>query len=75
MALAKKHTLVLQKMIHDDMRFEKVVISDGGTSEKIWAGGFVRNDEDLTNLKKIVSESNPPRPVKYHVKVEPLAFE
>jgi len=75
MVLAKEHSLILKRLICNDARFKKIVISGGSTSEKIYVGGFVKTDNDLVALQKLVSESKPPRPVKYQIQVEPLAFE
>ena len=75
MALAKEHSLVLKRLVLNDERFKHVIILDGGTTEKIFVLGYVKTNSDLTVLQKLVSESEPPRPVEERVVVEPLAFE
>jgi hypothetical protein len=74
MAKAEAHCVILRQLFSEDPLYAKVQFSSP-TDESIWVHGLVQSDAALASLRDAVSQSNPPRPVKYQVMVESLLFE
>ncbi|MBI3409145.1 MAG: hypothetical protein HY040_12430 [Planctomycetes bacterium] len=72
MEIAETHLPVIRMAVEGDSRFSEVKpYVYTGMDGAIGVGGCVKSEEDMTNLRRLVAETHPPRPVHWSVRVMP----